>query len=192
MRRRAESVEATRLRIVEATVRLHTEIGLAATTVAGIADEAGVTRLTVYRHFPHADTLFAACSAHWLARTGPPDPSTWSAVVDPGERMRTGLADLYGFYRRGEAMLTHVHRDAAVLPAELRRGLEERDAGLRDLLLAPFAARGLRRRRLTAVLGHAVSFQTWRSLCVKQGLSDGDAVEAMTSLALATGGTSSA
>ena len=42
----------TRLRIVEAMVELHEEIGPVATTVTAIAERAGVQRLTVYRHFP--------------------------------------------------------------------------------------------------------------------------------------------
>ena len=65
MRARQESVEQTRLRITEATMHLHETLGPAATTVSAIAEEAGVTRLTVYRHFPDDEALFAACSAHW-------------------------------------------------------------------------------------------------------------------------------
>jgi hypothetical protein len=38
------------------------------------------------------------------------------------------------------------------------------------------------------VLGHAVKFATWRSLCVEQELSDREAVETMTELALSTAG----
>ena len=77
MRRRAEQVDRTRQRIVEATVELHGSVGPAATTIAAIAEAAGVTRLTVYRHFPDEDALFAARSAHWLARQQLPDPAAW-------------------------------------------------------------------------------------------------------------------
>ena len=52
MRKRAEQVDQTHQRIVEAAVHLHGTVGPAATTIAGIAEQAGVTRLTVYRHFP--------------------------------------------------------------------------------------------------------------------------------------------
>src|SRR5262245_53973304 len=62
MQRRAEQVDQTRQRIIDATVQLHGTIGPAATTIAGIAEAAGVTRLTVYRHFPDEATLFEACS----------------------------------------------------------------------------------------------------------------------------------
>ena len=69
MRRRAEQVDETRLRITEAAVRLHTTVGPAHTSIAAIAEAAGVTRLTVYRHFADLDTLFEACTAHWTGQT---------------------------------------------------------------------------------------------------------------------------
>lgn len=182
MRERADRAEATRRRIVEATVRLHSTIGLAAATVTAIAAEAGVTRLTVYRHFPDVTQLFAACNEHWSAQQLRPDVTGWRRVADPADRFRFGLADLYRFYRGGEAMLTNVHRDWEVIPEELRRGVTDIDLLLREVLLQPFGARGGGRRRLRAVIGHAVSFTTWRSLCVEQGLTDSEAVEAMTAL----------
>jgi len=182
MRKRAEGVTRTRARIVEATVQLHGTIGFAATTVAGIARQAGVTRLTVYRHFPEVEDLYAACKAHWADLQQPPNVDAWSKVADPAERLRTGLSDLYRFYRGGEAMLTFVAREWEMLPDKVRRENEETDAHLRDTLLQPFAARGAQRRRLRAVLGHAVKFATWRSLCVEQGLTDREGVEVMAAL----------
>jgi AcrR family transcriptional regulator len=190
MRERAERVNRTRERIVDATVHLHETVGFAATTVAGIAEGAGVTRLTVYRHFPDVEDLYAACKQHWSARQVQPDLAAWARVTDPGDRLRLGLADLYRFYRGGEAMLTHVDRERELLPVEVRRSNERTDAHLRDLLLQPFGARGATSRRLRAVLGHAVKFATWRSLCVEQGLSDREAVDTMIELALAAAGSS--
>jgi AcrR family transcriptional regulator len=184
MHERAEQVNRTRERIVEATVHLHGTIGFAATTVAGIAQQAGVTRLTVYRHFPEMEGLYTACRAHWRARQLPPDPSAWARVDDPADRLRAGLADLYRFYRNGEAMLTFVDRERELLPAGVRRSTERTNALLRDTLLAPFDAQGAKRRRLRAVLGHAVAFATWRSLCSENGLTDREAAETMTLLAL--------
>jgi AcrR family transcriptional regulator len=192
MRKRAEDVAATRHRIVEAAVRLHRTIGPAATTISALAAEAAVTRLTVYRHFPDDLALFAACSAHWASGQVVPDPRAWRRIADPAQRLRAGLSDLYRFYRSAEPMLTNVRRDRAAVPSELRERTDAADASYRDVLLQAFAVRGPRRRRLRAVLGHAVSFWTWRSLCLDQHLSDPEAVHAMTTLALATAdGTSS-
>jgi AcrR family transcriptional regulator len=189
MRKRADNVEATRQRIVEAAVHLHGTVGPAGTTVAGIAAEAGVTRLTVYRHFPDEGAMFAACTAHWLSRQRQvPDPGTWTAIADPEQRLRTALAGLYAFYREGQDMLTLSHRDRATMPAGIRDALAARDRDWQVLMLTPFEVRGTKRRRIAAVIGHAMAFPTWRSLCMDQGLSDAEAVDAMTALVLTTRG----
>ena len=182
MRARAEKVDETRQQIVEAAVRLHGTIGPAATTVSALAEEAGVTRLTVYRHFPQDTDLFAACSEHWGARQTYPDVAMWEQVADPVERLRLGLTDLYRFYAGGESMLTRIRRDRAVVPAEIRARLDSADARYCDALLQPFRARGKRRTRITALIGHAVAFWTWRSLVIDQGLSNEDAVNAMVAM----------
>jgi AcrR family transcriptional regulator len=185
MRRRAEQVDQTRQRIVEATVELHGSVGPASTTIAAIADRAGVTRLTVYRHFPDDAALFGACSAHWISRQQLPDPGAWSGIDDPAARLRAGLADLYRFYRAGAGMLTGIYRDFAALPEGHQQALRDQETLLRDVLTAPFGGAGDEHRRLNAVIGHAISFWTWRSLCLDQGLTDAEAVDAMTGMVLA-------
>ena len=186
MRKRAEQIDHTRQRIIDAAVHLHGTVGPAETTIAGIAREAGTTRLTVYRHFADEEAIFAACSAHWMSGQVPPKPDEWAEIADPIERVRAGLTDLYRFYRDGGSMLTRIHRDLAALPTSHRQVMVERDGHHRDVLLKPFRAAAKDRRRLSAVLGHAVSFGTWRSLCIDNELSDSDAVEAMTALVAAT------
>lgn len=177
MRRRAEHVDATRQRIVEAAVELHGSVGPAATTVMGIAELAGVTRATVYRHFPDDDTLFTACSAHWMAGQHPPDPASWSAIRDPDDRLRHGLGELYRFYREGEPMLRRVYRDFDHLPASRRRELAVRDTAIRDLLTAPYRPKSRDKKVIGAVVAHVTSFWTWRSLCVDGGLDDDQAID---------------
>lgn len=183
MEKRAERVEETRQRIIEAAVKMHETVGPAATTIAGVAATAGVTRLTVYRHFPDQEALYAACSARWMAGQVMPDPGRWSAIGDPVDRLRAGLTDLYRYYREGEAMLARVYGEIAAMPEGMRKRLAEMEQGYRQALLAPFGAKG-RKRHVRAVVGHAMSFWTWRSLCRERGLSNRDAVEVMTLLAL--------
>jgi AcrR family transcriptional regulator len=185
MRRRAEQVDQTRQRIVAATVELHGTVGPAATTITAIADRAGVTRLTVYRHFPDDAALFAACSALWISRQQLPDPGAWSQVGDPAARLRTGLADLYRFFRAGADMLTRIHRDRAALPEEQQQALRDQDTLFGDVLTASFGGAHDDHRRLRAVVGHAISFWTWHSLCLDHGLTDAEAVDAMTAMVLA-------
>src|SRR3954451_6117385 len=115
LKERARKQADTRRRIVEATVALHEEVGPAQTTVAEIARRAGVQRLTVYNHFPDEHMLFGACSAHFVERTPPPDPSVWATVSAPGARRRAALVDLHAWYRAGEPMLANVERDAATM-----------------------------------------------------------------------------
>ena len=185
MRRRAEQVDQTRQRIVEATVELHGSVGPAATTIAAIAEAAGVTRLTVYRHFPDDAALFAACSAHWISGQQLPDPGAWSRIDDPAARLRAGLADLYRFFRTGADMLTCIYRDFAALPEGHQQALCDQDTLFRDLLTAPFGGTQDDHHRLRAVIGHAISFWTWHSLCAGQGLTDTEAVDVMTGMVLA-------
>jgi AcrR family transcriptional regulator len=178
-------MDQTRQRIVEATVELHGSVGPASTTIAAIAEAAGVTRLTVYRHFPDEAALFGACSAHWISRQQLPDPGAWSQIGDPAARLRVGLADLYRFFRVGAGMLTGIYRDFAALPEEYQQGLRDQDTLFGDVLAAPFGRADGEHCRIRAVIGHAISFWTWRSLCLDHGLSDTEAVDAMTGMILA-------
>ena len=127
-------------------------------SIAGIAEQAGVTRLTVYRHFPDEVALYLACTSHWMAQQVPPDPDAWAKLADPADRLHAGLADLCRYYRQGQAMLTRTYRDLAALPESLQRAAEGIDRHYRDVLLEPFAGTCTRaqQRRLRAVLGHAV------------------------------------
>ena len=177
MRRRADLVDETRQRITEATVRLHTTVGPANTSISAVAEEAGVTRLTVYRHFPDLEHLFAACQGHWFSLHPPPDAATWPAIPDLEDRARRALAELYGWYGRNADDLFPINRDEAAWPpsvqAERRAGSAARAAALVDGH-APVGPRG---NLLRAVAGHLVSYWTWRSLVVDQGLADDEAVD---------------
>ncbi|WP_320537754.1 TetR/AcrR family transcriptional regulator [Pseudarthrobacter sp. IC2-21] len=186
MNKRAEQVETTRQRIVDAAVALHGSVGPAKTTIAGVAEQAGVTRLTVYRHFADDAALYSACSSHWLSQQQLPDPAAWSELTDPLTRLHAGLADLYRFYRDGEPMLRRIYGDWAALPEGHRSDLAQRNNFFRDRLLEPFPEPDS--GRLRAVVAHSVSFWTWRSLCHDNGLSNDDAVQAMTGLAAMTAG----
>jgi len=185
MRRRAEQIGQTRQRIVDAAVALHGSVGPAATTIAAIADLAQVTRLTVYRHFPDETALFNACSAHWISQQQLPDPGAWAKIGDPADRLRAALADLYRFYRAGAGMLSHIYGDFAALPEAHQRRLHDQAEQHRSILASPFGGSARQRRLTRAVIGHAASFWTWRSLCIDQGLTNQQAVEVMTSAVLA-------
>ena len=111
LKQRARSQEATRQRIVDATVALHGSVGPAHTTISAIAQRAGVQRLTVYRHFPDERALFQACRDDWVAENPAPDVSAWAAIDDPAQRLRTALGELYAYFRATEPMTANVRRD---------------------------------------------------------------------------------
>jgi AcrR family transcriptional regulator len=178
-RRRAELEQRTRERIVEAAVELHGSVGPARTTVSAVALRAGVQRATVYRHFPDDESLFAACSAHWLEQNAPPDLAGWAAVRDPDARLELGLGELYAWFRRTEQMIELLTRDAELLPSmRTQFAMFGRYFGAAaDTLLRGRPERGAARRRVRAALGHAVAFETWRSLVRRQTLTDAQAIE---------------
>ena len=80
-------------------------------------------------------------------------------------------------------MLTRIYRDFESLPQGRQQAVREQNAFLRDALLGAFARPP---KRLRAVVAHAAAFPTWRSLCVENGLTDKEAVEAMLSLVIHT------
>jgi hypothetical protein len=87
-------------------------------------------------------------------------------------------------------MIGNVRRDAPALPA-----LAERIAdvpvymeAVRDILAAGWGARGRRRRLLLAAIGHALDFETWRSLERTQALAPRDAVELAVAVVRAVAG----
>jgi AcrR family transcriptional regulator len=180
MKRRAELVEQTRLRITEAAVDLHGTIGPAKTTITAIAAQAGVDRLTVYRHFPTEDALLDACSAHWRSAHPLPDPAGWATAAAPEARLRQALTQLYAWYRENHAMMENVLRDAPdVAPlADRPRRWADYNRAVVDALVPGWKARGRRARLLRAALGHAVALGTWRSL-TSTGLDDDTAAELM-------------
>lgn len=165
MRRRAESQDQTRGRILEAVLQLHEEVGPKATSISAIAERAGVQRLTVYRHFPDDDAVIRACSAKWSQRNPPPDPALWQSLADPGRRVRKALAAFYRYYAGTAAMLSPVHRDAPDMPAvqEALGGLAALVATVADDLASGFQGRRAKSQAATT-LRLALAFPTWEAL----------------------------
>ena len=187
-RQRAEAEEATRRRIAAAAAELHEEIGPAQTTFSAVAERAGVQRGTVYRHFPDAESLFLACSAHWASLNPPPNPSAWAQIADPDERLRHALAEMYRWYEWAEPMLVNVTRDAEAVPALLREGTQQRREAAVAALLHGRRSRGRARAREAATIAHALDFAAWRSLVRQHGLEPDEVVELMAALVDAAAG----
>jgi AcrR family transcriptional regulator len=179
LRKRAEAMEATRRRITEAAVELHGSVGPARTTITAIAEQAGVQRQTVYRHFPTEDELFAACSQHFYEGDRWPDSERWRVIAHPAERLAAALDELYAYYERTESMWTNVLRDETLVAsvASALTGFRAYLDAAADALADGWGTRGSRRRILFAAARHAVDFRTWRSLARDGDISRAAAVE---------------
>jgi len=176
LKRRAEQQADTRRRIVEAAVDLHGSVGPARTTFSMVAERAGVQRHTLYAHFPDERSLAMACSEMHLAREPPPDAAPWRNIEDRRERLRLGLAAIYGWFERNAELIACGLRDAEVYPltreiAELRFG--PYFAAWHEVLGSKLGA------RQRAMLALALSFHTWRTLVREGGLKQAAAVKAM-------------
>jgi AcrR family transcriptional regulator len=187
--RRAELEAQTRLRITEAAMKLHGTVGPARTTVTAVAEEAGVQRGTVYRHFPDEETLFGACSMHWAALNPTPTPDAWVEIEDPGQRLRLALADFYHWYERAQPMLDNVFRDAPLMPAlkPAVEGFQRQLRVVRATLMRGRREQGRQRARVAAAIGHAIGFGAWRSLVREHGLDSAEAADLMAAMVLAAG-----
>jgi AcrR family transcriptional regulator len=142
--RRAESAEETRRRIVEATFQLHSERGIADTSMTDIAARAGVSVGTVYHHFPSYAEAIAACGAYTLEHAPAPTAAIFDGASSRRERLARLAHALFRHYERVPA-LESVRRDRHLTPelgafareeARNRRQLAREAAGADAQLVA--------------------------------------------------------
>jgi AcrR family transcriptional regulator len=178
MKQRARDQERTREKIVAATAALHGSVGPRNTSISAVAEKAGVQRLTVYRHFPTEESLFLACSSHWLNENPPPEPGDWENEENAEQKTAQALGAVYDYYRRTGSMWRLVYRDIDQVPA-MQGPLDafhDYLAAIRDDLVAQWQPRGRKSRSLKATIAHLLSFSTWNSLR-RQQIDDKQMVE---------------
>ncbi|MBI3751031.1 MAG: TetR/AcrR family transcriptional regulator [Chloroflexi bacterium] len=99
-RKRADTAEATRARIVDAAMELYRERGVRGATIAAIADRADVARGTILNHFGGADGLLDAVAQRVLETLDLPDERLLDGVP-PGEpRIRAFVEAMVRFFER--------------------------------------------------------------------------------------------
>ncbi len=183
LKKRAQEMAETRLRITEAAIDLHGTVGPSRTTLSAVAKRAGVERRTLYRHFPTEADLFVACSTHYFTANPRPDLGAWRAIRDPQQRLARALDELYAYYERTEPMISNVLRDAELVDfardaiAPLHAYLDQ----AAEILAAGRPVRGQRRQLLLAALRHALAFPTWHSLTTN-GITQANAAKLVTAL----------
>src|SRR5260370_36217967 len=95
MRNREESFAETNRRIVQAAIGLHAERGVLDTSWQEIAVRAGVSPVTVYRHFRSLSELIPACARNFV----------YSVATLSEEDARAAFADLVSPYARLEMLI---------------------------------------------------------------------------------------
>lgn len=174
--RRAQAQEQTRIRIIEATVHLHGEKGVLATSYADIAREADVALPTVYKHFPTREDLVSSCTAHAASSAPLFGPEIYSSLSRTDERLRAlteATFRLHAYFARW--MRWGEHRQ---IP-EIRESVEESQKHLRQMLALACSPDGPR-DRLEEFMRAALlllSYGSWENLTSDQQVSPSDAAE---------------
>lgn len=181
---RAESVARTREAIVNAARDLHAEYGLAATSWDHIAERAGVSAATVYRHFPSTAELVPACARTVFDLIQPPTleqaSGTFGALELASERFEQLVRFSCHCYQAGAGWLHAAQRERDFLP-ELDAALQIIEDSLRVLVTA--AAGTELPAPDHAALVVLCDFPIWWSL-VSEGLTHDDAEAALVRLVL--------
>lgn len=184
LKARADSQKETRDRIARVAAELHEEIGVTRTTVAEIARRAGVSRLTVYNHFPDLDVLLPACAEHYEGIHPRPVFDEALALPEPAARVSSSLELLYGWYRETEPMFSKAFSDRLTIP-ELDRflagGVEQMQ---QELVHHLEASLGTTTRDQRALLRLSVDFWTWYRL-TRDGTDDSGASHLMAAVIVA-------
>ena len=126
MTARAEGVADTRAGIVGAAKELHAEQGVIITSWEGIAERAGVSTATVYRHFPSLAELVPACARSVFDLIQPPTLEEgrrkFAELDTPADRLERLVRDSCVCYEKGASWLRAAHRERDFVP-ELDRAL---------------------------------------------------------------------
>ncbi|MEP9389735.1 TetR/AcrR family transcriptional regulator [Mesorhizobium sp. KR9-304] len=164
MRKRADDWQKTRERILQATMQLHDEQGVAPTTFSDIAKRAGLGQATLYRHFPTLGDLVQACGGHVWQEMQPPTAEGAAAVFEGltsvDERLEKLVEEIDAFYRRGALRLHLAGRDRDLIPA-LDYFLRAVEAGVGAYVEQALAPAKPPKRTLEVVTA-LMSFPVWQ------------------------------
>jgi AcrR family transcriptional regulator len=177
MDQRAEAAEKTRQRIVEATMALHSERGVLATSHKDIASRADVSVGTVYHHFPTVDDIVRACGARTHEVIPPPALETIDAQAPRAQRIASLLRELVKYYARTpwlEKLRTERHEVQA-----LDIGITMREAAIRQLIRRA-VGRALSARKMAVV--EAIADPGVVNRLLKSGMSQKQVAETLTSI----------
>jgi len=157
---RAEQAEETRVRILEATLRVMAR-GIVSVSIPLVAREAGVSVPTVYRHFRTKQDLLAAVYVHVVRRTAPGDfgpPRSLDELRDAVRAVFEGLDSADDLARAAMASPAAAEARRMGMPARLEIYRRMADA------IAPNLPHPDRARiaRLLTILFSGSALRLWR------------------------------
>lgn len=168
---RAQTQERTRQKIISATMQLHQEKGLLATSVSDIAQRAKVGKVTVYRHFPSDTELVQACSGQYFHLNPFPDLEKWSTIKDPRKRISKALKETHQFHKTTAPMMSGILAEARNHPVV--QPYHDFWKAAVEILAAD------RNKIFKAKVGLALSFDGWYLLTHQNGLNDDETLQIM-------------
>lgn len=174
---RADAVEQMRKRIVSASMDLHAEQGILGTSYEEIAQRAGTSPATVYRHYPSLNELLPAC-APTIQVLRPLTQETADEIFGGLTRLSLRLEVLVrgtcDCYADDHGWLNAARREEQLVPP-LRDIVTTQRENLRQLTLVALAGHNVSARTLSLV-AVLIDFPFWRSLR-DAGLSDAEAAD---------------
>lgn len=159
---RQEQAQATRERILDATVRVMAE-GIASVSIPAVAREAGVSAPTIYRHFGTKRDLLAAVYPHVVRRNGRKGlvfPRSLEDLRDGVRALFERLDEADDLARAAMASPAAEEARAISMPDRIALGREITDS------IEPELSQADRDRiaRLLIVLVTSSSLRMWRNL----------------------------
>ena len=183
--RRAETAEATRRRVLDATLALYLEVGVPATTLTEVAKRADVSRGTILHHFGSAEGLLQAALEGILAALELPDARMLEGIDGLDGRVRAFVAAMLDFQEDSSHWWTVFEKE--MQRPELREA-EQRYWGILADLQAATLGPGLRddpaaNATLTSVI-HPATVGTFFWAFEQAGLPRADARPLLLDLAV--------
>lgn len=172
--KRAEAIEETRRRIVDATFELHGKKGVTATSMQDIANRADVALRTVYNHYPTIDDLVAGCGEKVMSVLAPPTREIFRGIETVEARVQRLVEELFAMYARGPEMIEVAmceRREVAKL-GEFATEIAKIHEGLVGEALRPFAPHRRKVREMAAL----TDFYVWKAFN-QQGISTRQAAD---------------
>jgi AcrR family transcriptional regulator len=180
LKKRAQRAEETRLRIVEATLALHAQSGIAAVGVRDIAEKAAVGIGTVYHHFPTYDDVIRGCAQRVQELTRPPDAAIFDGLDGLDGRLRVLVRQLFAYYARYHWFgRTRCDRNRMPLVELI---VSRREQHIEELVREALRPIGADDRTVTIVVG-LTDFGVYESLA-RRGVPETDAAAGVTEILL--------